>query len=111
MPEPSLTDVFGAGATQDATTITIQKANLPGLTPATENSAESILAAIGVQAKTTLTQASFETNQDQSIVVADGFDSIVSRDDGSGTLVSYRQQQLTFSFHKLDAGTFNPDDY
>lgn len=47
MAEPTLTQVFGSGATQDATTITISKSDLTeiGLTPDANNSAESLLIA------------------------------------------------------------------
>lgn len=43
MAEPSLTEVFGPGATQTATTLTITKADLPGLTAAIDNRAEQQL--------------------------------------------------------------------
>ena len=46
----SLTNLFGSGATQDATSLTIIKSDLVGLTPSLSNSAESLLAAILVKA-------------------------------------------------------------
>lgn len=45
-----LTDLFGSGATQNATSLTIVKNDLIGLTPSLSNSAESLLAAILVKA-------------------------------------------------------------
>ncbi|MDS3861025.1 hypothetical protein RIF25_09410 [Thermosynechococcaceae cyanobacterium BACA0444] len=43
---PSLTQLFGTGATQTETSITIQKDQLPGLTATANNSAEGIAVAI-----------------------------------------------------------------
>ena len=113
MAEPSLTSVFGAGATQDASSLTIQKADLTalGLTPSATNSAEALFAAIVANAQTALTQEGFNTNLDQSIVISDGLASIVSRDNGAGTFVGYRQRQLNVNLHKLDDDTFSADDY
>ncbi|OUL28282.1 hypothetical protein BV378_07620 [Nostoc sp. RF31YmG] len=42
----TLAQVFGTGASQTATTVTIQKSGLVGLTPNANNRAEEILAAI-----------------------------------------------------------------
>ena len=113
MAEPTITQVFGAGATQTATTISINKSDLAaiGLTPSATNTAESLLAAIVIFAKGYLTQSKFEANTDQSITIEPGFDSIISRDDGAGNLISYRQTQFNINLHKLDAGTLDPDDY
>lgn len=44
--ELSLSDVFGPGATQTATSITILKADLAGLTPDANNRADSLVAGI-----------------------------------------------------------------
>lgn len=111
MAEPTLTGVFGAGAAQTATTLTIDKADLSavGLTASPSNTAESLLGAIVLLAKNALTQAAFDSNLDQSVVVADGFNSIVSRDDGSGTLTSFRQVQLNVNLHASDNFTLDPD--
>ncbi|MHC5740192.1 MAG: hypothetical protein ACYTXH_36220, partial [Nostoc sp.] len=48
----TLADLFGESATQDASTLTIKKSDLYGLTPALSNSAESILTAILLRAST-----------------------------------------------------------
>jgi len=45
----TLAQVFGAGATQDATTLTIRKSDLPGLTAAVDNRGEQLLAALLLQ--------------------------------------------------------------
>lgn len=113
MAEPTLTEVFGASATQTGTTITIDKSDLTavGLTADATNTAESLLSAILLLAKSSLTQTSFEANSDQSITIEPGFDSIIQRDDGTGTFINYRQNQLTVNLHKLDSDGIDPDDY
>jgi len=113
MAEPTLLEVFGSGAIQDANTITISKTDLVtvGLTADANNTAESLLAAIVLLAREALTSARFETTLEQSITIEPGFDSVVQRDDGTGTLVSYKQNQLNINLHKLDASTIDPDDY
>lgn len=59
MSEPTLVDVFGAGAVQDANTVTIQKSALAsfGLTAQAQNTAESLLVALILQASQNLTEA------------------------------------------------------
>ncbi|MFM5959828.1 MAG: hypothetical protein ACKOQ2_22145, partial [Dolichospermum sp.] len=75
MPQPTLTEVFGSGATQTATTLTISKSALAtvGLTANQDNSAEALLAAILFLAEVNLTEQKFGTNIDQSIVIGKGF--------------------------------------
>lgn len=109
MTEPTLTAVFGPGATQTATTITIAKADLPGLTASATNRAESLLAGILLKAKTALLQTTFETEIDQSVYIAVGYPTFTFRGTNND---SYRVDQLTVSLAKLDtAGTIDPDDY
>jgi len=59
MPEPSLQSVFGAGATQTASVLSIAKADLAsvGLTAADANTAESLLVALILLAAKELTEA------------------------------------------------------
>ena len=73
MAEPTLTQVFGAGATQDSESFTITKADLAsaGYTPSASDSAEKILAAIIDKARQSLTSTAADTNADQSIVFDD----------------------------------------
>ncbi|MFK8182324.1 MAG: hypothetical protein AB8B99_03040 [Phormidesmis sp.] len=113
MAEPSISDLFGANSTQDATTITINKSDLAavGLTANATNTAESLLAAILKHARGALSQSNFDSNLDQSIVIADGFGGFTSRDDGSGAQIPYVQRQLTITFSSVDSGSVNPDDY
>jgi hypothetical protein len=112
MAEPTITAVFGAGASQTATTITITKSDLvsTGLTASASNTAESLLAAIVLKAKEALTQTAFTTNIDQSITVEPGFNSIVQRAGTNGVAVEYRQFQYNIGFHKLDNLVLDPDD-
>ena len=106
-------DTLVQDASPDTNNVSINKADFQplGLVPSATNSAESILAAIIAYAQQYLTQLNFDANTDQSITIDDGFDSIVSRDNGSGTFVSYRQKQFNVNLHKLDATTFSPSDY
>ncbi|MFM6880377.1 MAG: hypothetical protein ACKPKK_06970 [Dolichospermum sp.] len=111
MPEPTLTEVFGAGATQTATTITISKEALTtvGLTATTTNSAESLLAAILLIAKNNLTETKYELNVDQSIVIGNGFRSTTVRGNNN---TPYVTDQLTVNFSKIDPQTpLDPNDY
>jgi hypothetical protein len=110
MAEPTLQDIFGAGATQDATTITILKSDLP-MTAAAVNGGERIFAAIAKKASGVLTTTAFAANADQSISAQTGFDSIIYRTFNS-VQSAYLQTQLTFNFAKIQttAGV-TPDDY
>ncbi|WP_414546514.1 hypothetical protein [Nostoc sp. CCY0012] len=109
MAEPTLQQVFGANAIQDATTITIVKADLTGLTADANNTAESLLAAINLKAQTYLTQANFDANLDQSIYIESGFSSFTTRGVNND---SYRVDPVTITFVKPDSNsTLDPDDY
>lgn len=112
MAEPTLTEVFGAGATQTSGAITISKADLAavGLTAAAGNTGESLLAAIVLKAKAYLTVENFTANIDQSITVVKGFDSVVSRD-VVGQATGYRQSQLSLNLHSVDSFVIDPDSY
>lgn len=67
MAEPTLENIFGAGATQDASTLTISKTALAsvGLTPQAANTGESLLAAILKLAANTLTATNQTLNEKQ----------------------------------------------
>lgn len=58
MAEPTLVDVFGANATQNATDLVIKKADLAalGLTASAANTAESLLISIILKAAAVLTE-------------------------------------------------------
>ena len=111
MAEPTLIEIFGAGATQTATAITILKADLPGLTASATNSAESLFAGIYKKAAIQLTQTNYGTNTDQSIVIAPGFDSVVYRTVNNDQ-VGYLQTQMNTSFSKVQSSAgITPDSY
>jgi hypothetical protein len=110
MAEPTLEEIFGAGATQTATTITILKADLP-MTAAALNRGEQVLAAIVKKASVNLTAANFATNAEQSIEVAPGYDSLVYRTIGNVSETRF-QTQLTVNFTKPQVSSgVTPDDY
>jgi hypothetical protein len=110
MAEPTLQEIFGAGATQTATTITILKSDLD-MTPTATNRGEQIYAAVVKKAASSLTAANFATNPDQSITISTGFDSLIYRTINN-VQTSYLQNQLTTNFAKLQATAgITPDDY
>jgi hypothetical protein len=105
MPEPSLTQIFGANAVQTTDTISFKKSDL-GITG--EGRAEQVFAAILAKAKGYLTEENQTTDPDIQITIATGFSSLVSRNS-----LTYREKQLTISFQKID-GELNdiiPNDY
>ena len=100
MAEPSLVQIFGDNAIQSASTITISKADLPGLTPSANNSAESLIVGIILKAMQHLTQSNFDSNFDQSIT-------ILIPDFNAQSLVlrnnqQYRQHTISINLHKID---------
>lgn len=109
MAEPTLVQVFGPGATQNATTLTIAKADLAtmGLTASATNTPESLLVAIILLGKSYLTDANLDANIEQNISIEDGFASLVTRNSQS-----YRQQTITVNLQKIDTqSSIDPDDY
>lgn len=112
MAEPTLTQVFGAGATQTATTISINKADLAtmGLTASATNTAESLFVALLLLAKNNLSPSALETNPDQSVSIAPAdfnFQTLVTRNNQS-----YRQSSYVINLQKIDNGSsIDPDDY
>jgi hypothetical protein len=109
MAEPTLTEVFGAGATQTATTITILKSDLTGLTASATNRADALLAAILLKSQTFLTKTAFDADVDKSIYFSTGFASFVTRGTSN---TSYRVDQMTVNLAKIDTGaTLSPNDY
>ncbi|MEH2169336.1 MAG: hypothetical protein V7K41_22295 [Nostoc sp.] len=109
MAEPTLVQVFGTGTTQDATTITILKVNLPRLTPSATNTAESLLTGILLKAKDGLMRTTFDTNIDQSLYVEGGFAQFVFRGTNND---GYRVDQLTVSLARPDdASIIDPNNY
>ncbi|MBD2569697.1 hypothetical protein [Anabaena lutea] len=107
MAEPTLIQIFGAGASQDATTVTILKSDI-GVT-ASAASGEAILAGMTLKAKDYLTQTNYDANIDQSIVIAEGFPGFANRGEDS---IQYRNDEISITFSKVDsAATLDPNDY
>jgi hypothetical protein len=109
MAEPTLVQVFGANATQTSTDLVIKKSDLAdtGLTPSASNTAESLLLAIVLKFKATLTDAARDT--DQSVAVTDGFSpSVTTRNNAI-----YLRNTISVEVDKLLAGAdvIDPDDY
>jgi hypothetical protein len=110
MAEPTLQEIFGAGATQDATSITILKSDLP-MTSAAVNRGEQCFAAIVKKASSTLSTTDFATNGDRSISIAPGYDSLIYRTIGT-VQETLLQTQLNINFAKVQATAgVTPDDY
>lgn len=112
MAEPTLTDIFGAGATQDATTLTIVKANLPGLTASANNTGEALLTGILKCAAVNANETNRDSNIDQSVVIdLTQTPSFVTRTNGSTTNTYIRNTitvELDKSYGNVD---IDPDDY
>lgn len=109
MPEPTITEVFGAGAVQDLTTITISKASLPGLTATADNRPESLLVGILLTAKSSLTAEAFDLNAEQSISIEESYESLITRRINEE---QYRQKVLSVNLHKAEpTSVIDPDDY
>lgn len=109
MAEPTLASIFGAGATQDPTSITILKADLAakGLVPVAANKAEGLLVAIVLIAADGLTPASLAANPDQNVSVEKGFESLETRGDRT-----YRQTTFNINLQKAAPSTpISADDY
>lgn len=114
MAEPTLVQVFGAGATQNATTLTITKADLvaAGLTVTASNTAESLLTAIVKLAMTTLSETNRESNLDQSVAIVEStIPSFTTRINGT-TTTTYIRDTLSIELDKPYTSTgIDPDDY
>jgi len=70
MAELTLQNIFGAGATQDSTSITLLKANFPDMTASASNAGDSVVVALLNRFVLVLTQVARNTNPDQSVIVA-----------------------------------------
>jgi len=111
MPEPTINDVFGAGATQTATTLTILKADLLTLTPVAANRGEQLLMGIILRAQANLTPAARNLDFDRSIAIEPAFDQVTSRTVGS-TTNNYYQSGITISAQKINTNSaIDADDY
>jgi hypothetical protein len=108
MAEPTLAQVFGSNATQDATTLTIAKADLTGLTASANNTAESLLVALILKCAEYLNDTNQSNNIDQSVSISTATTpSFTNRNNAV-----YIRDSLTVEIDK-PAGTLtiDPDDY
>lgn len=109
MPKHTLTEVFGANATQTAESITIQKADLTTLTANANNDGSTILSAILIKAQAIMSQTAYDADSDKSIYLADGFSSFTTRGANNDP---YRVDQIVVNLAKPDTGsTLDADDY
>lgn len=109
MPEPTLQETFGADATQDLDSITILKADLPGLTAVLNNRPESLLVGILLKAKSFLTPEAFDLNAEQSVSIEESYESLITRRINEK---QYRQKVLSVNLHKPEpTSVIDPDDY
>lgn len=107
MAKPTLIEVFGAGATQTATTVTFNKADLLTLTPTTNNTAESILIAIALTAQGKLTTTLRDNDPDVKVAIENGFEQTSFR----GT-TRYNQVALNITAQTLSpASAIDADNY
>lgn len=109
MAEPTLEQVFGAGATQDATTLTIAKSALAsvGLTAQASNTGESLLAAILKVAANTLTAQNQQLNADQNCAIQSANSSVYQSPFGTRL-----RQNLLISFDDAFSNPgITPDNY
>lgn len=110
MAEPTLQDIFGAGATQTATTITILKSNL-AMAAVDTNRGDQVFAALIKRAAENLTAANFTADPDRSINISAGFDSLIYRT-VNNVQTPFLQNQLTINFLKIQTSAgITPDDY
>ena len=115
MAELSLTEVFGAGAAQTATTITISKADLVGLAPSATNRADSLTVAIVNRLIDAYTPAARAADQAVSLVVLPQVPQITTtREAVNGQLVetSYLNKPVLINLYTLFNSTPPvPNDY
>lgn len=106
MPEPTLIETFGAGAVQDATTLTIAKApmNEFGLVASSTNRGEALFAGTVCVAAKNLTEANRaldRVNRNVTVTPA-GYD-VVEDPPGSGQY--YRRDIFTVILYKSQVAT------
>lgn len=90
MAEPTLQQVFGAGASQTDDLLVVSKVDMGevGLKASANNSAESLWLSLLLLAQRNLSTANLVLNPEQSIGIADGGESIVNLLVSLGSLCS-----------------------
>ena len=110
MAEPTLTEVFGAGATQSSTQLVIDKADLVamGLTASAANTAESLLIALVKQWQINLT----EQNRLVDLPARNVSVNYSGQDLVEQAGVNYRRSVWSILAYKNEPlETIDPDDY
>jgi hypothetical protein len=109
MTVPTLADVFGPGATQTATTITIAKADLPGLTAMATNNGQQIFTGILLKAAAKLSTTNRTADADVKITIDYTGQSIFPV---AGSDALDRQDSYSVVLHKQESkADVDPDDY
>jgi hypothetical protein len=110
--EPTLTGLFGAGASQTSTLLTLLKADLIGLTASANNTGEGLLVALLLLWEAQLTPENQTTNAAQSIRVERGTVSLTSTVDADGVVSQWREIPFTVTLREsyVDSG-IDPDKY
>jgi hypothetical protein len=107
MPEKSLTQLLGTGATRLASAAAAPSAGLfipdsllisAGLTTPSTATAEGHIVAIVKLLKNNLTQTAYDNDNDNSVYISDGFPSFTTR----GT-TQYRVDQVIVNLAKIDS--------
>lgn len=110
MAEPTLAQVFGANATQNATDLIIKKSDLAavGLTASANNTAESLFVALLQLSAIELNETKQETNQDIQVTIEqNSTPTIINRNNAN-----YRQITVEVNLQTPDASsTIDPDNY
>ncbi len=107
MAQLTLTDIF-PNATENATTITLTKADL-GLTEAT-TTADRFVAGVVIKAKPIMTRTQYDSDIEQNVYISDGFNSFETRNDDTND-INYQIHQFNVNLSKTDQATLNPEDY
>lgn len=111
MAEPTLQEVFGQNATQDANTITIRKSDLAvtGLTASANNTGESLLVALVVFAARSLTEANRTSDTaNRNVSVNYSGQDLVDQ----STAGYFRRDAYSVLLYKTTTlATIDPDDY
>ncbi len=121
MANLTIQQIFGDGATQDATSITISKSDLSdnsGFTPVEEADGESVFVALFIQAQAlgldTLhrdgDQGEVDPNLNQQVAINPAITNIVPRQDDEGNVSFFKRDSFTVDLDVLLL-PINPDDY
>lgn len=109
MTIPSLTDVFGPGATQTAATITLSKSDFPTLTASVTNNGQQLFTAMLLKAAAKLSSTNRTADADVKIEISYTGQTIFPV---TGSEQLDRQDSYSIVLHKQVAkADVDPDDY